>query len=618
MGTAKSHSMCRCLTLSLCAFAVQLCGFGQGLAQDFRQPLSVPEAADGIAESRFSQPEMQERSPQNSLTRRDLTEITERLPRPVSEIEAFTEGLAGNDARIKVVVGQGRLLTLRSDLVQPGQPSPLIAVGDPTIVDFQIIDNRHLRVMGQRIGVTDLAISTSDQESYSFEVSVVADLSLLEAQLQESFPDTKLKLSQLRDHVVVEGQARDTRQVTQILAMTRAFLDSIQTGKPVQAASELLPDSGGASPSPDISGAENGVNAATGADLGRSTGKPDFEPTLIPSKIINLIRVPGPQQVMLKVKVAELNRTALRSLGTSWLAKDKNYAIGQALGPPLAFAGAAGGSGSGGGIGSGGDLLQMLAPGVGEMGQATAFGVFDGGKTAFLIDALRQNQVLSVLAEPTLVALHGEQATFRAGGEFPIQVPQPGGGQSLVTIEYKQFGVRVNFTPYILDDETIRLSVAPEVSSIDYTTGVVFNNTRVPGVQTRNASTVVELAQGQTLAIAGILQTEMDGTTRRIPFLGDLPYIGTMFRSTSNRKIEKELIVLVTPYLVEAMKPEQVPAVAGDFVQEPNDHELYRQGRIESRETRPYRSTAAWDDPVGVSRIRKVKKSSGHATLSPN
>ncbi len=615
MGTAKSHSMCRCLTLSLCASALQLCSFGQGLAQEVRRPLSVPEASDVVAESRFSRPEMLERSPQSSLARRDLTEITERLPRSTKEIEAFAESLAGNDARIKVVVGQGRLLTLRSDLVQPGQTSPLIAVGDPTIVDFQIIDNRHLRVMGQRIGVTDLAIFTSDQESYSFEVSVVADLSLLEAQLRESFPDTNLKLSQLRDHVVVEGQARDTRQVAQVLATMRAFLDSIQTGKSVQAETDVLPDSRGASQSPNIPAAQNGENAATGADLGRSSGKPDFEATLIPSQIINLIRVPGPQQVMLKVKVAELDRTALRRLGTSWLAKDGNYAIGQTLGPPLAFAGAAGGGGGGTGIGSGGDLLQMLAPGV---GQGTAFGVFDGGKTAFLIDALRQNQVLSVLAEPTLVALHGEEATFLAGGEFPVPVPQPGGGQSLVTIQFKQFGVSLNFKPYILDDETIRLSVAPEVSSIDFSTGVVFNGTVVPGVQTRNASTVVELAQGQTLAIAGILQTQMDGTTRRIPFLGDLPYIGTMFRSSSHQKIEKELIVLVTPHLVESMKPEQVPAVAGDCIQEPNDHEFYMQGRLESREPRPYRSTAAWDDPVGVSRIRKVKKSSGHATLSPN
>jgi len=613
MGTVKSHSMCRCLTLYLCSSALQLCCFGQGLAQEFRQPLSVPEAADVVTESPFMPLATDELPPRRSHSRRDLTEITERAPRSTKEIEAFAESLAGNDARIKVVVGQGRLLTLRSDLVQPGQTSPLIAVGDPTIVDFQIIDNRHLRVMGQRIGVTDLAIITSDQESYSFEVSVVADLSLLEAQLRESFPDTNLKLSQLRDHVVVEGQARDTRQVAQVLAMMRAFLDSIQTGKSVEAETDMLPDSRGASQSPNLPAAQNGENAATGADLGRSSGKPDFEATLIPSQIINLIRVPGPQQVLLKVKVAELDRTALRRLGTSWLAKDGNYAIGQTLGPPLAFAGAAGGGG--GGIGSGGDLLQMLAPGV---GQGTAFGVFDGGKTAFLIDALRQNQVLSVLAEPTLVALHGEEATFRSGGEFPVPVPQPGGGQSLVTIQFKQFGVSLNFKPYILDDETIRLSVAPEVSSIDFSTGVAFNGTLVPGVQTRNASTVVELAQGQTLAIAGILQTQMDGTTQRIPFLGDLPYIGTMFRSSSHKKIEKELIVLVTPHLVESMKPEQVPAVAGDCIQEPNDHEFYMQGRLESREPRPYRSTAAWDDPVGVSRIRKVKKSSGHATLSPN
>lgn len=612
MGSGKSRITCRVVTLLVCASALQFCGSNRGLAQDARQRQIDPDTVDVRADSNSFLRNTEDLPLRTSLGRRDLTELTELPPRSAKEIEAFAESLAGNDARIKVVVGQGRLLTLRSDLIKPRQPSPLIAVGDPTIVDFQIIDNRHIRIMGQRIGVTDLAIVTGDQESYSFEVSVMADLSLLEAQIRQSFPESNVRLSQLREHIVIEGQVRDTRQVAQVLEMTSAFLDSIQSAKSVKAKSEQLPNNNEAPrpvQNPVNPDAEESGDRATRANLGMSSGKPEFEATLVPSQIINLMHVPGPQQVMLKVKVAELNRTALRRLGTGWLAHDGNYAIGSSPGSPLPIR-----PDSGVGGGTGGSLLELIAPAAGS---ATAFGVFDGGNTAFVIDALRQNQVLSILAEPTLVALHGEEATFLAGGQFPIPVPQPSGQQSLVTIQYKQFGVSLNFKPYILDDDNIRLSVAPEVSSIDYSTGVVFQGTVVPGIQTRNASTVVELAQGQTLAIAGILQTQMDGTSRRIPFLGDLPYLGTMFRSTSNQKTEKELIVLVTPYLVDSMQPEQVPDVAGDYVQEPNDHELYMQGRIESREPQPYQSTASWDDPVGVSRIRKVKRSWGFPTLFP-
>ena len=613
MGPDKSHMTRRCMSLLVCATALQFCFHPQSLAQDSGLRPNFPDSADSAdvrADSNLFQPVSSDLPFQSSFRGRNLTEVMELPPRTAKEIEKFAESLAGNDARITVIFGQGRLLTLSSDLVLPGKPSPLIAVGDPTVVDFQVIDNRHLRLLGQRIGVTDLAIITGDQQSFSFEVSVVADLSLLEAQIRQSFPAANVRLSQLREHVVIEGQARDTRQVAQILEMTRAYLDSIQTSKTLSATSELLPERSDIqqpSQNPANPDAEANENGATDAALGNSTAKPDFEATLVPSQIINLMHVPGPQQVMLKVKVAELNRTAMRRLGTGWLAQDGNYVIGSMPGAPVP---------TGEGInGGGGSLVDLLVPGASS---ATAFGVFDGGHTAFLIDALRQNQVLSILAEPTLVALHGEEATFLAGGEFPVPVPQPSGQQSLVTIQYKQFGVSLNFRPYILDDETIRLTVSPEVSSIDYSTGVVFLGTRVPGIQTRNASTVVQLGQGQTLAIAGILQTQMEGTTRRIPFLGDLPYLGTMFRSNTNEKLEKELIVLVTPYLVDGMKPEQVPEVAGAYVQEPNDHEFYMQGRIESRESRPYQSTAAWDDPVGVSRIRKVDRKAGRATLYPN
>ena len=157
----------------------------------------------------------------------------------------------------------------------------------------------------------------------------------------------------------------------------------------------------------------------------------------------------------------------------------------------------------------------------------------------FTLDALRRNSLLKILAEPNLVAFNGQQASFLAGGEYPVPVPQvsAGGVAPTITVRFKEFGVRLGFVPYILDGDRIRLTVAPEVSQIDFTIAVtlVSGGSPVPGLNTRKALTTVELEQGQTLAIAGLLQFQMDGTTQRIPGLGDLPVIGPFFSNTTER-----------------------------------------------------------------------------------
>src|SRR5262249_36839778 len=155
------------------------------------------------------------------------------------------------------------------------------------------------------------------------------------------------------------------------------------------------------------------------------------------------------------------------------------------------------------------------------------------------------------------------EASILSGGEFPVPVPQAvtGGAGTTVTVQFREFGVRLGFIPYIQDNEVIRLTVDPEVSSIDFTLGTVLvpGGTPVPGLNTRKAHTVVEMRQGQTLAIAGLLQLTVDGQTSRIPLLGDLPLAGPLFSNTTSNRIEKELIVLVTPYLIEPMNACQVP-----------------------------------------------------------
>jgi pilus assembly protein CpaC len=177
-------------------------------------------------------------------------------------------------------------------------------------------------------------------------------------------------------------------------------------------------------------------------------------------------------------------------------------------------------------------------------------------------------------------------------------------------VEDKEFGVRLSFVPYVLEDESIRLAVRPEVSSIDFSLGTVLvqGGTVTPGVNTRRADTTVELREGQTLAIAGLLSVDIDAQTSRIPGLGDLPYIGPMFSNTSHERVEKELLVLVTPHLVRPMEEDVVPPLPSDDVNDPNDLEFYLLNRVEGRTGRDFRSTTNWDDPWNLRRVMKLEQ----------
>ncbi|HZU37964.1 MAG TPA: hypothetical protein VFA18_18735, partial [Gemmataceae bacterium] len=206
--------------------------------------------------------------------------------------------------------------------------------------------------------------------------------------------------------------------------------------------------------------------------------------------------------------------------------------------------------------------------------------------------------------EPDLVAQNGQVASFLAGGQFPVPVPQTtsGGGAPAVTVAFQEFGVRLGFLPFVLDGDRIRLSVDPEVSSVDFTLGTVLvpGGSPVPGLNTRKVHTTVELRQGQTLAIAGLIQLTLEGNKSLIPGIGDLPILGPFFSNTSNNRIEKELVVLITPYLVAPMNPCQVPPLPGDNVYEPNDLEAYLLNHIEGTCDPSFRSTANLNDPLHI------------------
>jgi pilus assembly protein CpaC len=529
----------------------------------------------------------------------------EKGPRPATGAESvasFVDGLTSNDAAFEVLVGEGRILATKEPLTAPNKPPALVAVGDPTVIDFNVVNPRQIRVSGLRMGVTDLSITTSDEKTYTFEVRVVADLNALRAQLHCLYPDAALKVSQVRDNLVVEGQARDSMQVARILDTIQAYLNSVlvaqarhsilggqgrvQIGKPKPDDMQPAP---APAPAPDAAAA-----ATPTAGLNRP-------------QIINLIRVPGTQQVLLKVRVAELNRTGMRQIGADLFYIDPTS--GRILGTQIG----GGNIHASGIVGNAGAAVINRDPNrtfFDTSSATTVFGIFEGAHFEFLLSALRRNSLLKILAEPNLVAMNGQQASFLAGGEFPVPVPQTstGGAGTSVTVLFKQFGVSLNFLPFILDGDVIRLTVDPEVSSIDFAIGTVIvpGGTPVPGLDTRKAHTTVEMKQGQTLAIAGLLQLEMDGTTSRIPGLGDLPIIGPFFSNTTGNRIEKELIVLVTPYLVDPLNPDQVPPCPGDEVKGPNDLEFYLFNRIEGRTGRDWRATTDYPDPLFTKCLLKL------------
>jgi len=210
------------------------------------------------------------------------------------------------------------------------------------------------------------------------------------------------------------------------------------------------------------------------------------------------------------------------------------------------------------------------------------------------VQALRQNNLLRMLAEPNLIATSGQTASFLAGGEFPVPVTQGGGGAGgvAVTVEYREFGVRLQFTPVVMGDGKIRLKVAPEVSDLDFTTAVRFNGFVIPGLTSRKVETTIDLGDGQTFAIAGLLNNSVTASKDVTPLLGDLPVVGVLFRSVRYQRKETELVVLVTPRLVDAMNPAQVPAVPGENWRHPSENELFWNRDLGGDAT-PRRRTAA-------------------------
>ncbi len=321
-------------------------------------------------------------------------------------------------------------------------------------------------------------------------------------------------------------------------------------------------------------------------------------------ELLNFIEVRGGQQIMLQVIFAEVSRSASTQLGLNFGVTGQDGFGASNLGgaAPFGIDEADGGG------------LELTAPD--PSAAITLFGAGTAGDTAFaaFISALRDNNLMRVLARPNLVAISGEQASFLAGGEFPIPVAQTGGtGASTITVEFREFGVRLQFVAVAMGDGRIRLKASPEVSDVDFSNAVQFGGFIIPGLTQRRVDTTVELADGQSLAIAGLLDNRITSNKSVVPLLGDLPVLGALFRSVRYQRRETELVVFVTPRLVSGMNPAEVPGLPGQRWDHATEAELFFLGNI----GRPAAETGAAGDgaplfygPYGFNRATGTSKES--------
>jgi pilus assembly protein CpaC len=429
---------------------------------------------------------------------------------------------------LRLKVGQSKVLRTPFALSR-------ISVADPDIADLILISEREIYVNGLAPGVTNITMWGKSRFT-SATVTVEADLTLLKEKLHQILPKEKIGAEAAGDAIVLSGEV--SGPVAQNTAISLA-----------------TPYAGGKK-----------------------------------EKVVNLMHVGGVQQVMLEVRVAEINRLVAERIGVNFnaVAPGGNFGVNQinALAAVTNLARTFGGTPTAPGT----TFTQTLAPNLTALGGWTAAGTL---WTVFM-DLLKQNNLGRVLAEPNLVTTSGQKASFLAGGEFPIPVPQSGiGGAATITIEFKKFGVQLEFTPTVLDDGKIAVKVHPIVSELDFTLSTVtISNFVVPGLRTREMDTHVEVRDGQTFAIAGLLSDISRNVINKFPVLGDIPVLGVLFRSTNFQKNETELVALVTPHLVKPMTQGKARLPTDKYI-EPSDVDVYLLGLDQGRQKPPVKTAPA-------------------------
>lgn len=400
----------------------------------------------------------------------------------------------------------------KSQVIELPAPYVDVMVANPEIADVLPLSNRSIYVVGKKVGATGLTVYGPGKRLISSaNVVVSADVDGLKRRLHELLPGERdIGVRPANQSLVLSGTVSSPAALSQALALAETYA---------------------------------------------------------PTKVVNMLGVEGTQQIMLSVRFVEMNRATAKGLKVNVNRSDWDPADGPPSGasrsgddPFLAvFTGDTF-------VKNGGKLIDSFG----------AVAALYNGNLEILLDALETRGLTKTLAEPNLVAMSGDTASFLAGGEFPIPVSQQSAGAGAaptITVEFKQFGVSLAFTPTLLKDGLINLVVNPEVSSIDPSVSVDVGTIKIPGIKVRRAKTTVELRDGESFMVAGLLKEDYENQLRQFPFVGDMPVLGALFRSNGYKREETELVIVVTPHLVTPRK--QRIAGPGDNFVPPSDFELF-------------------------------------------
>ncbi|HEY6257648.1 MAG TPA: type II and III secretion system protein family protein [Xanthobacteraceae bacterium] len=425
-----------------------------------------------------------------------------------------------------VVVTLNKSRTFRID-----KPFSTAVVGSPDIADVLPMTDRSLYVQGKKVGTTNVSVYDQSMTLVGvLDVEIALDDRNLQEKIESATGTRGIRVSSTNGQVVLSGQASDAVAADRALAVAKA---------------------------------------------------------LSPNGVINAMNISPSQQVLLKVRFLEASRDGGRQLGVNWFggnaAGTRGFNTGQ------------------GGLVNGtptnatpGALTVLQTAGTlagttsGPFGVALANVINSNGTSIdVLVTALETKGLVRRLAEPNLMALSGDTARFLAGGEFPVPIAATSAnGIVTPTIEFKPFGVRLSFTPTVLAKGIINLRIAPEVSELDFANAVTISGTTIPSLVTRNALTTVELRDGQSFAIAGLLQANDLRARSQIPWIGSVPVLGTLFSSNNYLKHETDLVIIVTPYLVQPAAPGQRLATPLDDRLPSNDVDFFLMGRMEEQKSR--------------------------------
>ncbi|WP_425430987.1 type II and III secretion system protein family protein [Donghicola tyrosinivorans] len=430
---------------------------------------------------------------------------------PILSPPAFAEALR--------VIKDGPSSTLevpmnRAVVVESQTPFAELSIANPNIADISSLSDRTIYVLGKTPGLTSLTLFDSTGSLISnVDVRVAADISEFKERLGQILPGEKIEVRTANDGIVLSGT------VTSAARLQRAL---------------------------------------------------DLAERYAPERVSNLMTVGGVQQVMLKVRFAEMQRSVAKSLGSS---------VSLSGGDNVRVFGGSGSYNNSGSIVTGNN---GYTPGVNDNNAAMLFGFGAGSvEVGILLEALESKGMVRTLAEPNLTALSGQEAKFLAGGEYPVPVAQDGGE---ITVQFKPFGVELNFIPRVVDEDIINLELEAAVSAVDPQNGYSVNGFEIDAFTRREASTTVEMRDGESFAIAGLLLDDFRDLNGQVPWLGDIPVLGALFRSVEYSREQTELVIIVTPHLVTPTRGEAL-ALPTDRIRPPTEKDLFLFGNVVGKQT---------------------------------